>query len=306
MFAICLLAISLSTVGPGGNFLAPGAKLEKLWGEGEFTEGPAKAPDGAILFSDIGNRIMRYDPATGKTAAFRDPSGRANGLKFDRKGQLIACEGANTGGNRRISITRADGRVESLAERYDGKRFNSPNDLTLDAQGRVYFSDPRYVGNEPRELDAEAVYRIDPDGKVTQLITDVTKPNGLAISPDGKTLYVAETPGDTKQKRLLLAYPLAPDGSVGKRRVLFDFGSERGIDGMTVATDGTIVATAGRGKNSGVWFFNPKGERIGFIQTPEDASNCCFAGPKHSTLYVTAGVSLYRVELLLTGHRHPD
>src|SRR5206468_8953391 len=132
-----------------------GAKLEMVWGEGEFTEGPALAPDGAILFSDIGESIYRYDPKTGTTALFRRPSGRANGLMFNQQGDLVACEGANTGGNRRISITTAingatDGTVKTLADRYDGRRFNSPNDLAIDAAGRVYFTDPRYVGGEPR------------------------------------------------------------------------------------------------------------------------------------------------------------
>ena len=122
--------------------------------------------DGAILFSDIGNRIMRFDPKTGKTTVFREPSGRANGLIFDPKGRLIAAEGANAGGDRRVSITERDGTVRTLADRYEGKRFNSPNDVAVDREGRVYVSDPRYVGDEPRELDFEAVFRIDPDGKV--------------------------------------------------------------------------------------------------------------------------------------------
>ena len=127
--------------------VAPGAKLEKLWDEGSFTEGGALTGDGAILFSDIGDRIMKFDPATGKTTVFREPSGRANGLIFDPKGRLIAAEGANAGGNRRISITEPDGTVRTLADRYEGKRFNSPNDVAVDRQGRVYFSDPRYVGS---------------------------------------------------------------------------------------------------------------------------------------------------------------
>src|SRR5439155_22063403 len=135
---------------------------------GEFTEGPAYGPGGKVYFSDIGNRIMVFDPATGKTAVFRDPSGRANGLDFDAKGRLVACEGANTGGNRRITITEKDGTVRVLADKWQGKRFNSPNDLTIDTKGRVYFTDPRYVGDEPRELDNESVYRINADGTVTR------------------------------------------------------------------------------------------------------------------------------------------
>lgn len=284
------------------NAIAPtGAKLEKLWGDGEFTEGPTPGPDGSIFFSDIGNRILRFDPKTGRTGTYRDPSGRSNGLKFDAKGRLIACEGANTGGNRQISVTEKSGEVRTLADRWKGKRFNSPNDLTIDATGCVYFTDPRYVGREPREIDTESVYRIDPDGKVTQVIADVTKPNGIVLSPDGKTLYLAETNGDAMKRRQLLAYPLKEDGTVGTKKVLYDFGDDRGIDGMTVTADGLIVATAGKGKTAGVYFFTPEGKKVGFVPAPEDPSNCCFGGPGSKTLYVTAGKSLYRIELSVAG-----
>ena len=172
--------------------LPEGAKLEKVWSEGEFTEGPAYGPDGCIYFSDIGNRIMKYDPKTGKTVEYRNPSGRANGLDFDAQGRLIAAEGANTGGNRRITITEKDGTIRVLADGWKGKRFNSPNDLTIDTKGRIYFTDPRYVGDEKREIDTESVYRVDPDGTVTQIITDVQKPNGIILSPDMKTLYLVD------------------------------------------------------------------------------------------------------------------
>jgi gluconolactonase len=296
-----LVALAAPAADPLPTLAAPGAKLEKLWSDGEFTEGPAEGPDGCVYFSDIGNRIMKFDPKTGKTGVFRDPSGRSNGLKFDAKGRLVACEGANTGGNRRISLTEKDGTVRTLADKYQGKRFNSPNDLTFDAKGRLYFSDPRYVGTEPRELDHESVYRVDPDGTVTRVTTDVRKPNGLVVSPDGKTLYVSDHSGEASGSRALVAYPLNPDGTVGPRRVLFDFGRERGIDGMTVAADGTVVATAGAKAAGGIHFFAPDGKKLGFLPTPEDPNNCCFAGPDRRTLYVTAGRSLYRVTLTLTG-----
>lgn len=280
----------------------PGAKVEKLWSEGSFTEGPVEGPDGAIYFSDIGNRIMKFDPKTGKTAEFRNPSGRSNGLKFDAMGRLIACEGANTGGGRRISRTEKDGTVKTLADKFDGKRFNSPNDLTLDVHGRIYFTDPRYVGDEPLELTRESVYRIDADGSVTEVIKDVKKPNGLAISPDRKTLYLAVSEGGEKGSRKLLAYPMnEKDGTFGERKELYDFGKERGIDGMAVASDGTIVATAGSKAAAGIYFFSPEGKKIGMLPTPEDPSNCCFAGPVRRILYITAGKSLYRVTLNIKG-----
>ena len=293
---VCALAL---LAGPGpDDLLAPGARLEKLWGEGAFTEGGALAGDGSILFSDIGDRIMKFDPKTGAVTAFRDPSGRANGLIFDPEGRLIAAEGANAGGRRRVSITDRDGTVRTLADGYKGKRFNSPNDVAVDAKGRVYVSDPRYVGDEPRELDFEGVFRIDPDGLVTRLETTALKPNGLAVSPDGKTLYVADN-GPTR--KVLLALDLDARGDIARPRVLATF-EGRGIDGMTVATDGRIVATAGTGDKAGVHVYRPDGTPDGFIPTPEAPSNVEFGGPKRSTLYITAGVSLYRVETTMTGH----
>jgi gluconolactonase len=296
---VTLVAIS-PLVADDTKFFPAAAKLEKLWSEGEFTEGPCLGPDGCIYFSDIGNRILKFDPATNKTAVFRDPSGRSNGLKFDKQGRLIACEGANTGGNRRISITEKDGTVKTLADSFMGKRFNSPNDLALDLKGRVYFTDPRYVGSEKRELDHESVYRVDPDGTVTRIISDVQKPNGIVLSPDQKTLYLADS-GAGKGNRVLLAYPLKEDGTVGLGKKLYDFGDDRGIDGMTVEAGGHIVATAGRGTTAGISIFTPEGKKVAFLPTPEDPSNCCFGGKELKTLYITAGKSLYRVETEMTG-----
>ncbi|MFO0876620.1 MAG: SMP-30/gluconolactonase/LRE family protein [Gemmataceae bacterium] len=273
-------------------------RVEQVWTGGEFTEGPAVGPDGGIYFSDIGNAIMKFDPASKKTTVFRRPSGRSNGLDFDAEGRLVACEGANTGGNRRITRTTRDGTVEVVADRWDGKRFNSPNDLIIDREGRIYFTDPRYVGDEPREIDTESVFRIDRDGKVTRLITDVKKPNGIALSPDMKMLYLADSGPTTRQ---LLAYPLRSDGTVGPKKVLHDFGKDRGVDGMCLDEAGRIYATAGQGKTGGVTIFSPEGKKLGFIPTPEAPSNCIFGGKERSTLYITAGKSLYRIDLATRG-----
>jgi gluconolactonase len=303
MSRIAWVTAGLFMAGPlllaGEEIVPQGAKMEKLWSEGEFTEGPAYGPDGCVYFSDIGNRIMKFDPRTMKTTEFRKPSGRANGLDFDLDGRLVACEGANTGGNRRVTVTEKDGTVRVLADRWKDKRFNSPNDLTIDTKGRIYFSDPRYVGSEPREIDTESVYRIDPDGTVTQIIADVTKPNGIILSPDMKTLYLAES--HPTGARLLLAYPLRPDGTVGAKKVLHDFKEDRGIDGMCVDVKGNIYATAGQGKTGGVYIFSPAGKQMGFLPTPEAPSNCAFGDTDHKTLYVTAGKSLYRIKLNAEG-----
>ena len=283
------------------SLILPGTKLEKLWDKGEFTEGGAEGPDGSIYFSDIGNELMKFDPKTGLVSEYRNPSGRSNGTIFDARGRLIAAEGANIGGNRRITATDLKtGKVEVLADNYQGKKFNSPNDVAVDAAGRVYFSDPRYVGNEPRELDFEAVFRIDPDSTVTRLNTGAYKPNGLVVSPDGKTLYVADNGG---QRRVLLACDLDSNGNTKPGRVLYDFGDGRGIDGMTVTTDGLIVATAGKDDKAGIWIFDPAGKVRGMIPTPEAPANCEFGGPGASTLYIMAGVSLYRIQTKMHGYK---
>ena len=284
---------------PGpSSVVAPGAKLEKVFGEGEFTEGGALAGDGSILFSDIGNRILRFDPKTGRTTVFREPSGRANGMVFGPRGQLIVAEGANTGGGRRVSITEPDGTIRTLADSYDGKRFNSPNDVAVDCQGRVYVSDPRYVGNEPRELDFEGVFLIEPEGFVMMLDLTVTKPNGLAISPDGQTLYVSD---NSRRRRALIAADIGARGKVTRPRILHDFGNGRGIDGMTVTTDGRIVAAAGTGSQAGVVIFSREGKILELIPTPEDPANVEFGGDDRKTLYICAGKSLYRIQTTMTG-----
>ena len=315
MGATGLVAASADFEPTAQNKIVPAnSKLEMLWNEGEFTEGPALAPDGSIFFSDIGNAIYRYDPKTNKTAVFRQPSGRSNGLKFDQQGRLIVCEGANTGGGRRISITTGivgakDGEVKTLADRYDGKRFNSPNDLAIDGQGRVYFTDPRYVGDEPRELDIEVVFLVAQDGQVKIATREVAKPNGILVSPDGKSVYVSEN--NPQGQRQLLSFAVKADGTLGSRNVVWDFGKGRGIDGMTLDREGNIYATAGTGDKAGVYVFDAGGKNLAFIPTPGDPTNCCFGGGDNaSTLYVTCANSktagtkygLYKINLNAVGY----
>lgn len=296
------------------TIVPPDAKVELVWNEGEFTEGPAAMADGSILFSDIGNRIFRYDPHSGKTTVFRDPSGRSNGLMFDARGRLVAAEGANIGGRRQISVTEADGTVHTLADAFEGKRFNSPNDLAITAAGDVYFSDPRYVGDEPRELDFEAVFLVKPDGTVRVATREVEKPNGMLVSPDGKTVYVADNNSELSGAHQLLAFRIADDGTLADKRVLFDFGSKRrGIDGMTLDVQGNIYATAGRDDEAGIYVFSPDGAQLAFLPTPGGPTNCVFGvGDEQRTLYITAAgpagddgtprFGLYRARLKIPGY----
>ena len=238
------------------RLLAPGAKLEKLWGEGAFTEGGALAGDGSILFSDIGDRIMRFDPKTGAVTAFRDPSGRANGLIFDPKGRLIAAEGANTGGNRRVSITERDGTVRTLADRYQGKRFNSPNDVAVDARGASTSPTPATSATSPASSTSRPSSGSTPTAPSTRLETTARKPNGLAVSPRRqdplRRRQRPDPPGPARARpRRRRATSPAPGSS-------HDFGNGRGIDGMTVTTDGRIVATAGSGDKAGVYVYRAR------------------------------------------------
>lgn len=294
----------------------------QIEGRVAFVEGPAWHPDGNVYFTDIeNNRIMRHDPS-GKVHVFRQPSGRANGLSFDTKGRLHACEGHREGGNRRVTRTEADGTITILADRYNGKRYNSPNDLAIDSQGRIFFTDPRYGGydgaQEVEQFDddgkpIEGVYRIDPDGIVTRIIThEVQRPNGIAVTADEKYLVVADNhngPGPDGQ-RILWRFDLAEDGSVDptSRRKLFDWKSERGPDGIAIGPDGHIYATAGFNFPSdlesanefkaGVYVISIEGEEVDFIPVPEDMiTNCTFGGENGEILYITAGAKLWSTRI---------
>lgn len=291
----------------------PGAMLEELWNEGEFTEGVAVAADGIVYFSDIpGNtpgRILRFDPRTGATSVYSADSGKSNGLEFDSQGRLLAACGANNG-LRALCEIRPDGSAVPLVARFQGRLFNAPNDLALGPDGLIYFTDPRYVGSEPVELDQQSVYRFDrATSRLERLDTGVTKPNGICFSPDQRTLYVAETdngtldgsvppPEGTKLRMTLNAFDLGPDGSLGSRRALVDFGDQLGIDGMTVDSEGRIYAAVRSDDRFGIRVYSPAGQEMAHIPTPSLPTNVCFGvGDEASVLYVTAGGGLYRLRL---------
>lgn len=308
---------ALASLSRAEDLVPPDSKLETLWTEGEFTEGCAVSPDGLIYFSDISmsqdpGRILRFDPATRSVDVFCRDSGKSNGLMFDARGNLIAACGANFG-RRSLALIRPDGSVQDLVTHFEKHRFNAPNDLVIHPSGNIYFSDPRYVGAEPLELDQQSVYRFDPRTKSVHRVTnDVNKPNGVCLSPDAKTLYVADTDnGDDglpdlpkRPRRMMLsAFTIQPDASLDQKKTLVDFGTESGIDGMTVDQNGHIYAAVRKESRFGIGIFTPEGKDAGFIPTPEPPTNCSFgAADEVSTLYITAGKGLYRIKLSIPGH----
>jgi gluconolactonase len=281
--------------------LAPGAKLEKVASGCKFTEGPAWDGKGNLYFSDgPNNRIMVYREG-GKAKVWKTNARSANGMLFDAQGRLITCNSQSGAGGRTVTRYEKNGKVTVLADRYQGKKLNSPNDLAVDRQGRIYFTDPRYGELDGMEQDKQSVYRIEKGGKLTRVIDDVQVPNGILITPDNKTLYVADNSPNEGENRTLIAYNIAADGTVKRRKVLYDLEKERGMDGMVLDVDGNIYATAGLKDKTGVYVFSPAGKLLQFIRTPETACNCTFGGPDLKTLYITAETSLYRIRMQKKG-----
>lgn len=288
-----------------------------------FLEGPAWHPDGNVYFSDVeNNRILRRD-VRGQVHIYRTPSGRANGLLIDSERRLIACEGGWEGGNRRVTRTERNGTITILADRYKGKRFNSPNDLAMDSQGRIYFTDPRYGERSGMELldskgkQIEGVYRIDTDGSVHRIIThEVQRPNGIAVSPGDEFLYVVDNASDRPDaNRKVWRFDLNADGTVdlASQHLMHDFGQGRGGDGMALDVQGRLYVAAGSNianlpaesseNKAGVYVLSPGGELVHFIPVPEDmVTNCTFGGADLQTLFITAGAKLWSVPVTTPGY----
>lgn len=284
-----------------------------------FTEGPAAAADGTVYFTDIvNNRIMKFDPFANTTTVWRTPSGRTNGLLFDAQGRLLACEGNEFGpndGNRRITRTEmTTGEVTVLTDRFEGKRYNAPNDIAACSNGRYFFTDPCYWDRTTLELDHDSVYRIDPDGTVTRVLTqpEIQRPNGIALSPDERTMYVVDSCPVPGGNRKIWAFDLSDAGTLSNQRLVFDFAPGRGGDGMAVDQNGNLYIAAGlsraRGPHettavpAGIYIMTPRGELLGRIPVPEDViTNVTFGGSDLKTLYITAGKTLFSVRVATPG-----
>jgi gluconolactonase len=277
-----------------------------------FTEGPAVDKDGNVYFTDIvSQRILKLDTG-GKLSTFRENSNVANGLLIDPHGRLIACEGgthqaAGVDISGKPRVTRTDissGRIEVLADNYQGQPFTGPNDVTIDSKGRLYFTD----------LTGGAVYRIDAPGKIERLLNrpEVQRPNGIQISPDDKTLYIVEANQAEGGRRHIRAFDLSAAGTVSNPRVHYDFYPGRSADGMSIDTQGNLYLSAGlhrrRGSSEtldtkcGVYVVSPQGKLLKFHPIPEDTiTNNAFGGPDMKTLYVTAGKTLYTIRTDVAG-----
>lgn len=277
-----------------------------------FTEGPVVDRDGNVYFTElVFQRIMKLTPK-GVLSVFRERSNNANGMLIDAEGRLIACEGAasqrmGVAQTFKPQVTRTDlrtGKIEVLADNYQGKPFVGPNDVTIDSKGRLYFTD----------LTGGAVYRLDAPGKIERILAapDIQRPNGIQISPDDRTLYLIEANGAQGGARMIRAFDLRPDGTVTNMRVHYNFYPGRSADGMSIDSEGNLYASAGMGQlrgtsetldtKTGIYVISPKGVLLKFIPIAEDyITNNAFGGPDMKTLYVTAGKTLYKLRTDIAG-----
>ncbi|MGN6583273.1 MAG: SMP-30/gluconolactonase/LRE family protein [Rhizobiaceae bacterium] len=284
------------------------ARLDKLYSDCRWAEGPAYFPAGRYLvWSDNpNNRMLRYDECSGQVSVFRNPSNYSNGNTVDRSGRLVSCEH----GGRRVSRTEFDGRVITLADSYGGKRLNSPNDVVVKSDGSIWFTDPSYgidsdyEGHKAQsEQKANRVYRVDPQsGTVTIVADDFVQPNGLAFSPDEKILYIVDT-GRTHRDDApahMRKFAVSDDGKLSGGEVFADCTAGL-FDGFRLDTAGRIWTSAA----DGVHCYDPDGTLIGKIRVPEIVANVCFGGEKRNYLYICGTTSLYGIRLPVNGVAQP-
>jgi gluconolactonase len=286
---VVVLVVAAACSAQEAELVASGAKVKKLAGDFRFTEGPAADAEGNVYFTDIpNNRIHKWSIEDEQLSTFREESGGSNGLYFDKGGNLLACEG---GGRRLVSITPA-GEIKVLAEKYEEKKFNSLNDLCIDPNGGIFFTDPRYGNRDGMEQDGEHVYYLTPDRKkVVRAIDDMVRPNGVIGTPNGRRLYVTDHGGGKT-----FTYRINKGGMLSDKKLF----CEEGSDGMTIDVRGNVYLTT-----DVVAVYNRKGKRIAEIKVPERPANVTFGGPDNKTLFITARTSLYSIEMNVRGARTP-
>ena len=295
------------------RFLGPVEELAVINDTKVFTEGPAALPDGDCFFTNVpASKILLWSGQKRTVSVFARDTQQTNGMFFDSRGRLLCCEG---GAGR---VTRRDlktGKIEVLADKYGKFPFAAPNDLCADRSGRIYFTS-RPGTPDPEKGNPNAVYRIDPDGKVVQLLRwpDIHMPNGIVLSPDEKTLYLIEAHPDANHHRDIRAYDLRADGTLANERVLINFYPGRSGDGMAIDAAGNLYVAAGLHKERGtsetldtkpgIHVISPQGKLLGFRETPLDTvTNCAFGGKDNKTLFVTCGRKLLGIPTQIPGYR---
>ena len=293
LLTLLMLPQSCKKTSAGGisAIMDSNAKVEKLADDLKFTEGPVWHPSGFLLFSDIPADTI-YKWTTGnKLSVFRRPAGNTNGNTLDREGRLISAQH-----NRQLTRTEKNGKVTVLAERYQGKRLNSPNDVVVKSDGSIYFTDPPYgIKKEQEELGFYGIYRWKPDGKLTLLNKEMVRPNGIAFSPDEKKLYVADS-----EKLHMRVFDVKADGTLTNGKVFAELPGpkDKGVpDGMKVDVKGNIYCSG----SGGIWIFAPTGELLGKIAVPKAVTNLAWGGKNYKTLYITAREAIYRIPLNIPG-----
>lgn len=324
-----VLATSWSTLAAsaapaaGSEFLVPGEAprrvVDGIAQDLVFTEGPAVACDGSVFFSDItwshgprgpsggfrAGHILRFDPTSGALSVFRSPSGMANGLAIDARCALLAAEGADRGGRRITRTDLATGRAEILADSYGSRPLDSPNDLAVDRLGRIWFTDPRYVGQEPLEQEAHGVYRLDPDGRLERVLVPEGRPNGIAVTPDGSLVYLAiQEPGERRlrgrsvaRRMVIERWAIDSRGTLRDGRVLVDFGRADGADGLATDREGSLWAAVQRRDRPGIYAFDPEGRERAYLPMPAPTNLVFGRPPEDDVLWITADRSLWRVRV---------
>jgi gluconolactonase len=347
---LCATGLTASVLAADPGFPAPtgdpsilpaGAKLDRVFEGGcMLSEGVAAGHDGMIYFSDItftkfcrdasgkfaqAGNIWQLNPKTNEAKIWRSPSGMSNGIKFDREGNMLAALGADYGGRMLIRTDMKSGRSIILAGMFEGKEFNALNDISIDEKGRIYFTDPRYLGHEPVRADGFAAYRLDPDGTLARVATDCGKCNGILVTPDQKRVFIVSNDNGFLEfqnlkegektlsgPHLLQVYDLSADGKLSNRKVFKDYSKDRnpgcsGPDGLVADADGNIYVAERCEHRPGIVVYGPDGKEIAYISTGKEMpTNVGFGrGDDANLLWVTSGKSVYKIRMAKKGYQLP-